>query len=364
MEEVKKFQPIRLSRKFPICGLPIRVDTYRTCSFQCEYCFANNRKVMSVAKDFQISNMKVVEKRVKRIFEKKEVKPKDFLDVLIANGYTWHCGGMSDPFQPCESIYHITEQLIQVTKPYDISILFSTKTDDLYGAWNVIDPKLHTFQLSVTNVNNNSVEPNIADIDKRYQLYRKLKDSGFRVGIRLQPFIPNITTTEIIDMFSDADHFSIEGIKIVGNNEDNKKYILDLTGLNREDFMFMGMLNIRPEIRLKLYEPFIEKLEQIGASYSIADNDLHYLGNNFCCCGDKLVAKSTKFNTTYMCHAYGKNYTKEQLDECIEDVKDCVCKGCFYSREQVDLNTVQDYYDKKFYKANSVFSPLFLYQND
>ena len=360
-KNIKKFNPLRVSRKFSICGLPIRVDTYRTCSFKCEYCFANNRIVMAPAKDFQIANINNVKTKLKKIFDKKSFNSENFLDTLISQGYTWHCGGMSDPFQPCEKIYGITRELIEVTKPYNVSILFRTKTDDLYGSWDVISPDIHTFQLSITNVNNNKVEPNVANIEKRYNLYRKLKDNGFRVGIRIQPFIPNITTTEIIDMFYDANHFTIEGIKMVNNNEENKNNILNITGLQRDDFIFLGMMNMKPELRLKLYEPFIKKFESIKASWSIADNDLHYLGNNFCCCGDSLINKGTIFNNTYMCHKYGKNYTKEQIDDAINDVKDCVCKYWFYSREQEGLSTVQDYYDKKFDAKRSIFSPNFLY---
>lgn len=39
--EIKKFNPINVSSKFAICGLPIRVDSYKTCSFGCKYCFAD-----------------------------------------------------------------------------------------------------------------------------------------------------------------------------------------------------------------------------------------------------------------------------------------------------------------------------------
>lgn len=361
INNIKTFAPLRVSRKFAICGLPIRIDTYRTCSFKCEYCFANNRIVMAPSKDFQIANINNIKTKLKKIFEKHAFNSENFLDTLISKNYTWHCGGMSDPFQPCEKVYGITKQLIEATKPYNISILFSTKTDDLYGSWDVIDPDLHTFQLSVTNVNNHWIEPNVADISKRYDMYKRLKNMGFRVGIRIQPFIPNITTTEIIDMFSDADHFTIEGIKMVNNNEENKKNILNITKLERDDFVFLGMLNIKPQLRLEMYKPFIEKFESMNLSWSIADNDLHYLGNNFCCCGDKLINKGTIFNNTYLSHKYGKNYTKEQTDKSIRDVKDCVCKYWFYSREQEGLSTVQDFYDKKFDLKNSIFSPKFLY---
>ena len=363
---MKKFNPLNVSSKFAICGLPIRVDSYKTCSFGCVYCFANNRKIMEFEKQLQIGDYESVEKKLDNIFNKDKTREGNFLETLIRDRYTWHCGGMSDPFQPCEKTYHITENLIKITKKYNISILFSTKTSDLYGAWEEIDPDLHSFQLSVTNVNNNkTIEPNVSSIEERYAMYKKLKDSGFRVGIRIQPFIPNITTTDIIDMFHDADHFTIEGIKIVPQNSEHKEAILAITGLKSTDFTQKGLLNLKPEIRAKYYKPFIEKLEINGKSYSLADNDLHHLGNNYCCCGDSLVQKSTNINNTYLTHTYGKKYSKEEVDEMLVQtgLSDCKCNQLFTSNRQEGCVTVQDFFDKRYFRKSSPFSPEFLEQN-
>lgn len=339
------------------------MDTYKTCSFGCKYCFANYRKIMEFEKNLQVGNIKLVEKKLDNIFKKNVIKQDNFLDVLISNGYTWHCGGMSDPFQPIEKKLGITKQLIEATNKYGIHILFSTKADTTYDC--DIRPDLHTFQLSITNVaNRKDIESNVADINKRYEFYRKLKDNGFSVGIRIQPFIPDVTSLDIIDMFSDADSFTIEGLKLVPQNKEHKDYLLELTSLKASDFTQMGLLNLKPEIRLKLYEPFIEKLEKLGLDYSIADNDLHHIGTNKCCCGDKLIHKSTDFNNTSMIWKYGIGYAKEQIDEELFEcgVRDCKCNQLFTSNRQEGCITVQDFYDKRFYRKSSPFSPKFLYQ--
>lgn len=320
---------------------------------------------MEFEKTLQIGNIKSVERKLDNIFNKKIIKEDNFLDVLIANGYTWHCGGMSDPFQPIERKLGVTKHLIDVTNKYGIHILFSTKTDMTYDC--DIKPELHTFQLSVTNtLNRNDIEPNVADIGSRYKLYRSLKDNGFKVGIRIQPFIPNITSTDIIDMFHDADNFTIEGLKLVPQNKEHKDYLLELTGLKSSDFTQMGLLNLKPEIRKKLYEPFIRKLNEYGLNYSIADNDMHQYGTNKCCCGDALIHKSTDFNNTSMISKYGIDYTKEQLDREVFNcgVKDCKCNHLFTSNRQEGCVTVQDFYDKRFDRKSSPFSPQFLHRED
>ena len=354
-----------MSSKFAICGVPIRLDSYKTCSFGCEYCFANCRTVMGFEKEVQIGNIQWLERYLKKIYEDENVNYRNFLDVLMYQRYTWHGGGMSDPFQPIEQKYHITRQIIDLANKYDVNILFSTKSDTVYDC--NIKPELHSFQLSVSNTNNRKdIEPNVPNIEKRYKFYRDLKDNGFRVGIRIQPFIPRVTNLEILDMFHDADHFTIEGLKFVPQNEEQKRKLSKITGIWQGDMVQMGLLNIKPEKRLRLYKPFIEKLEKMGASYSLADNDLHHLGNNYCCCGDKLT-HSTSINNTFLCHWYGKDYAKEQVDEELfnTNLRDCRCDYLFSSnRQEEGAETVQDFFDRRFYRKSSPFSPQFLFDEN
>lgn len=321
----KQFTPINVSSKFAICGIPLRVDTYKTCSFGCKYCFSNNRKIMEFEKTLQVANLKWLENKLDKTYNKNIYNKESFLDVLLKDKITWHCGGMSDPFQPIEKKLQITKQMIDIANKYETSILFSTKADTVYGA--DIRPDLHSFQLSITNVDNRlDVEPNVPKIENRIQFFNDLKSKGFKVGIRIQPFIPNITTLDIIEKFKDADWFTIEGIKLVPQNKEHKEEMLNILNLNKGDFTQKGLLNLKPEIRLEYYKEFIDKLEQYNIPYSIADNDLHYISKGNCCCGDTLVKKSTKFNNTYLLKNFGKEYKIEDVMNNIQEYGDC--KAC------------------------------------
>ena len=361
----KKFEALNVSSKFAICGLPIRVDTYKTCTFGCRYCFANCRKIMEFEKELSVANLNSVARRLKRIFIDGNLKDGNFLDMLISQGYTWHLGGMSDPFQPIEKDLQITKKLFDITNQYGVHVLSSTKSDTVYDC--NIRPDLHTFQLSVSNTDNRKdIEPNVPDIEKRYLFYQDLKKNGFKVGIRIQPFIPNTSSMDIIEMFHDADQITIEGIKLVPQNKEHKEEILRLCNLHSEDFTQMGLLNLKPDIRLKLYKPFIERMEQLNIPFSIADNDLHYMGNNSCCCGDRLVHKATGFNTTAMCHAYGLDYTYDNLATELKAANVADCKSCqlFTSNLTEGCTTVAEFYDKRFDRKSSPFSPKFFYKPD
>lgn len=167
-------------------------------------------------------------------------------------------------------------------------------------------------------------------------------------------------------MFHDADNFTLEGIKLVPQNAKHKEYLLEILKLDRKDFTQMGLLNLKPSIRLEMYKPFIEHFETHGIPYSIADNDLHYLGTNSCCCGDRLVKKSTSFNNTAMIKKYGIDYAKEQLDHELfwSSCRDCKCNQLFTSNRQEGCVSVQDFFDKRFYRKSSPFSPYFQYRDE
>lgn len=360
--KIARFDTPKVSSKIGICGLPVRADTYSGCTFGCTYCFSNNRKIMG-HNCFKVADLKRLDNNLDRILNKGIVRKDSLLDTLIADKITWHLGGMSDPFCHYEKDYHITKQFIDITNKYGISLLISTKSDTVYGA--DIRPELHSFQLSVSNVyNDKSLEPNVPDIESRYRFYRELKDKGFKVGIRIQPFIPNKTTLDIIEMFKDADNITIEGLKMVPQNKEHIEKTLAATNLTKDDFWFSALWNLKPEIKLEMYKPFIQKMEEYNIPYSIADNELRYITTNKCCCGDRLVKKAASFNTTALIQKYGTGYNKYDVLCELGNCKDCKCKHLFASNRQKDVVTVEDLINKNFNNKKSPVSKEYMHITD
>ena len=73
MEEYKKFEALNISSKFAICGLPIRMDSYKNCSFGCTYCFSNNRKICEFDKNSDCKSI-FCRKAIRQSSRKKEIQ--------------------------------------------------------------------------------------------------------------------------------------------------------------------------------------------------------------------------------------------------------------------------------------------------
>lgn len=358
---LETFNPLSVSSKFAICGLPIRVDTYKTCSFGCKYCFANYRKVMHTADELQVANLMSLKNKLIKVYDKKQINPNNFLDFLLTENITWHCGGMSDPFQHAEKELKITSKMLEITNDFDISILFSTKTDTTYD-YTHLESDLHSFQLSVTSATTNTeLEPNVPALEKRIQFFQELKDKGFAVGIRIQPFIPSVSNANIVDLFKEADYFSIEGLKLVPQNKEQKQFLLNTLNLKSTDFIQRGLLNLCPELRWTLYQDLIERLQHYNIPYSLADNDLHHISSSKCCCGEPLIKKSTEFNNTALFKKYGKYYTIDEVNKAIGACKKCKVASLFASNRQEEGVTVQDFFNLRFSRKSSPFSPKFMF---
>lgn len=357
---MEKFEGLNVSSKFGICGMPLRVDSYKTCSFGCRYCFANGRKIMEFEKNLAVADTASIERRLERIFHDGRYDKTNFLDKLIADRITWHFGGMSDPFQPINERLRITNQIIDIGNRYGVTMCISTKSDTVHGA--NIRPDLHSFQLSVSNVHNRrDIEPDVPDIESRLRFFKELIGGGYHVGIRIQPFIPGVSGLDIVKMFEGADHFIVEGLKVIPQDGEQKDYCFGELGMNPKLFTQMGLFNLLPEYRLQLYAPLIDYFEKKGISYSISDNDLRRYGNNHCCCGDKLIAKSPGFDVTAIIND-GGTWSLNHVLEKVGDYGDCVAKDLFTSNRIYGCQTVRDFFCMRFKSDKSPMSPLFQYE--
>lgn len=351
----KKFNGLNVSSKLGICGMPIRIDSYKGCSFGCRYCFANARVIMA----FDQSEIQICDiDSVKRTIDRAEKGRNRLLERLIASGITWHMGGMSDPLQPCEAKHGITRRLLALIKERGLSVLLSTKSDTVYDC--ELDPACHAVQLSVTNVQNRrDIEPNVPSIERRISFFHELKRAGVKVGIRIQPFIPGIASLDIVKAFDGADHFIIEGVKGVPQNKAQRDFIRNELGIPDSAFTQMGLLNLKRDIRLQLYEPFLSYFKAHNISYSISDNDIRELSSDRCCCGDALIRKASGMDITALAYDGRLEDLEEPIRRARElGIADCDCRHLFTSNRCHGFRTVEEMLRSKQETSASPANPV------
>lgn len=135
-------------------------------------------------------------------------------------------------------------------------------------------------------------------------------------------------------------------LKIVPQNLELKKDILNRINMPKENYKLQGLDNMLPELKLEFYKPFIEKLNQYNIPFNIADNDLRWIGKSKCCCGDELVKKSTDFNTTAMLMKYGNGYNLQNVYDELAGFGDDKCAGVFRSNRQKGVITIRDFMNR------------------
>lgn len=132
----------RWSGEIHDCSVPLTFDTYSRCSFDCQYCFAVNRKTLGTvggqrrsalfqAREGGIQSVDV--NRVMRMFL--PPYPGQF-GPFLRERRVLQWGGLADPFDQFERKFGVGLQLLRFFREIEYPITFSTK-----GAWWTEDPR-------------------------------------------------------------------------------------------------------------------------------------------------------------------------------------------------------------------------------
>lgn len=282
--------PINLTSQFVHCGNSFRADTYKFCSFNCKYCFANNRKG-GHSKQYgyklmpQKADLKIIQRLFEDAFEKNKIT--NIKKELLQRKIPLHLGGMSDPFQHREWIDRITYQFFEITNKYQYPIIVSTKTSNLPDEYfKILNPKIHTFQISIMGYSDeyiNKFEGNTQTAKQRIEFVKELKKRGFWVSIRIQPIINIDEAIELIKKTEQfVDFYTIEHLKLPTDNSTKFKEITSLINENIKITKNGLHYLISPETKIKNIET-IKKTTKI--KIGVGDNDLRLLSDTCNCCG-------------------------------------------------------------------------------
>lgn len=190
------------------CHYPTRLDTYGCgCQHDCKYCYA--KSLLDFRKNWNAKYPKVAD--INRI--------KKAINELPAGIKTVRLGGMTDCFQPIESVFGVTLETIKALNEKGISYLIVTKSDlvadDVYMC--AMDKDLAHIQVSLTCTDDERYKTLAYEKaplpSRRIKAIEKLWENGFDVQVRLSPFIPEFIDFDILNAIR-CDKILVEFLRV------------------------------------------------------------------------------------------------------------------------------------------------------
>lgn len=336
--------PLLPTSQFVMCGNCFRADMYHSCSFGCDYCFANSRQGNFV-RDFQVANVDLLRRWFKQAIEDNDTSN---LKKECLNHYVpIHLGGMTDPFQECEQKYRASYRFLEISKYYSYPVNISTKTshlDDMY--WEILDPKIHTFSISLMGFSDDYIrlwESNTPLSSERIAFVKELKERGFWVSIRIQPIIDILEVIKVINETQDVvDYYTVEHLKMP---VDNVRMFNALSKrIHRSSLVKLIAKGREYEFDTTTKVENIKRIKQItSVKIGCGDNDLHTMSDSLNCCGVDMMPKSfknwMKYNSMYIRMTGDRTqwYPKQNCTMCLNSsMARCGRNGMFNMKEYVD----------------------------
>ncbi len=204
-------------------GINYQIDPYIGCEHYCYYCYALDQAETDWRKEISIHE---------------DITSRLESELTGIEPQTIYLGWQTDPYQPCESEYRQTRQVLELMHKNDFSASILTKSDLVLRDMDLLQ-NMKTASVSFSLAFNDDstrrlFEANTMDNEKRIEALRSLKKAGLRTGALLCPVVPYISdAVQLIDALApNTDVIWIYGLSI--NHRSDKSWLNMKTILNRE----------------------------------------------------------------------------------------------------------------------------------
>lgn len=293
--------PLTLTSQFSFCGLPLRLDSYAGCAFRCSYCFALYRGGNNGGDSVRPAVAFTLKRTFERALLSRPEKP-GVIAQFLRRRVPVHFGGMSDPFQPAETRYRVTESFLKVLAAYHYPTVISTKSsmvatqsyvDLLKENGNVV------VQFSFSSTRDKTarlVEPFSTPPSELLRAMALLKRNDIHITCRWQPYIPGVSEppTEFLSRVASTgcSHVGFEHLKLPVERQ-NTLWMRLVQGVGRDlydDYKLLGARRDGREYVLPVQYKLPRNLEvssllkKQGMTFGAADNELQLMSDTDCCC--------------------------------------------------------------------------------
>lgn len=176
------------------CPYQWKLDPYgKGCAGECKYCFA--RPILESWGNWKPDAPSKAKMSQIRYQLRNKFKAGDVIRM----------GGMSDPFQPIEEKYRLTEMTVEDCVRLGIHHVITTKfarvsCDDMMRFY---DKRLSHFQITLTATDETfckEIEPGASTVPERISAIERLQGEGYDVSIRLSPFVVDFVDNGMLDV--------------------------------------------------------------------------------------------------------------------------------------------------------------------
>lgn len=293
--------PLTITSQFSFCGLPLRLDSYAGCAFRCTFCFARFRGGNTFGDTVRPANALILDGILRRVFES-DGPNEGIVAQFLRHRVPVHFGGMSDPFQPAELRYGVTESFLRALSKYRYPTVLSTRSKlvalDRYIAW--LKQIGHVVvQFSFCSSRDRSAgrfEPYSASPGELLEAMSILARNEIPVTCRWQPYIPGFSETaeEFASRLSSVGcrHIALEHLKVpVERNHPLWKRLTEAAGRDlHAEYKAVAALHDGREyvlpacIKLPTILETRTAVRSRGMTFGAADNEFQYLSDTGCCC--------------------------------------------------------------------------------
>lgn len=202
MNELKN--PIYIRGDYHVCPTPVALDPYYGCRQRCIYCFCRELEHRFSKENFdknlvKNANLETLEKILKLAYSEKETS--NPLVSAIREGFPIAVGKKSEPFQPVELQRKVTLNCLKILKEYSTPTIIETKhiylsRDEYLKIISEMDVAINVSIISGSNSIISLLEPNAPMPMHRWKLVALLKSMGFHVGVRNEPLLMSIGSSD------------------------------------------------------------------------------------------------------------------------------------------------------------------------
>jgi DNA repair photolyase len=221
-------------------GFTYTINPYRGCSHACTYCFARPTHEylgLGIGSDFE---QKIVVK----------INAVERLQAELASpkwgGDTIAMGTNTDPYQPAEGKYHLTQGIVRVlaeaSNPFSILTKSTLVLRDLALLVEANKRTRVRLDLSVGTLDREvwrSTEPGTPPPDRRLDAVRRLNEAGIPCGVLVAPILPGLSDRDdqiraVVQAAAAAGAVSVTGVPLHLRGSVREHYLGWLAGAHPE----------------------------------------------------------------------------------------------------------------------------------